>query len=125
MLKRGYIILITGSVLLIAGIIVARVWVVSFADQVLRENIIFSTTVKPSTYNDTWHDHATLQINDTGRNISVIIPPPIYPAQHNRHLENITFVVKDPNGREVRLNRPDDLAGIRFKPKNILYIFLI
>lgn len=111
MLKRSYVVLIAGSVLLIIGIIIVWAWMISFADQVLHENKIFDATIRPSDYG-----YLKLQINDTGRSISLVIPPPIYPALHNLHLENIIIVVKDPNHRIVILNQPNNLTNIMFKP---------
>jgi uncharacterized membrane protein len=114
MVKRNHIILIAGIVLLISGIILAGVWIISFADKVLTENIIISTAIEP------FKDYiATLQVNDTRHDISIIIPSLSFGnissnTSYNQHLENLTFTVKDSNGRQVELL--PYLLGLMFKP---------
>jgi hypothetical protein len=45
MLQRGYIILIAGGVLVVAGIVLSIFWAGSFADQFLQENTIIGQTL--------------------------------------------------------------------------------
>ena len=67
MLKRGYIILIVGGVLFVAGIVITAAGAGSLAGQFLQENTIISQTlVRPSE-----SINATLQVNDNLRPISV------------------------------------------------------
>jgi hypothetical protein len=95
MLKRGFIILIAGGALVVAGIVISAVWAGSFVGQFIQENtIIGQAAVEPSeTIN------ATLQINDISRPISTAL-----------HFEpdsaNVTLreTVTDPNGRIVNTN---------------------
>jgi hypothetical protein len=95
MLKRGFIILIPGGALVVAGIVISAVWAGSFVGQFIQENtIIGQAAVEPSeTIN------ATLQINDISRPISTAL-----------HFEpdsaNVTLreTVTDPNGRIVNTN---------------------
>ena len=95
MLKRGFIILIAGGALVVAGIVISAVWAGSFVGQFIQENtIIGQAVVEPSeTIN------ATLQINDISRPISTAL-----------HFEpdsaNVTLreTVTDPNGRIVNTN---------------------
>ena len=92
MLKRGYIILIAGGVLLVTGLVLSIFSVGSFAGQFMRENIVLSQTiVRPSESID-----ATLQINDTARPVSVALRSEVESA-------NISLreSIQDPNGRIV------------------------
>ena len=117
MLKRGYIILIVGGLLLIAGVILSIFSVGSFADQFMQENIVLSqATVRPSESLD-----AALQINDTARSVSV--------ALHSEpESTNVTLreTVRDPNGRIINTNEFSKDFVTTFKP-NITgeYILLI
>ena len=96
MLKRGYIILIAGGVLLVAGVVISALWAGSFAGQFLEEStIIGQTLVRPSE-----SINATLQVNDISRPISLAL-----------HFEpesatNVTLreTVRDPSGRVVNTN---------------------
>jgi hypothetical protein len=97
MLKRGYIILIAGGVLLVAGVLISALWAGSFAGQFLEEStIIGQTLVRPSE-----SINATLEVNDISRPISLGL-----------HLEpesatNVTLgeTVRDPSGRVVNTNK--------------------
>ena len=69
MLKRGYIILIAGGVLLVTGFVLSIFSVGSFAGQFMRENIVLSKTiVSPSE-----PINVILQVNDTARPVSVAL----------------------------------------------------
>ena len=95
MLKRGYIILIAGGVLLIVGIVISAVWAGSFAGQFLQENTLISqAVVRPSE-----SINATLQVNDTSRPISVAL-------QFEPESANVTLreTVTDSSGRVVNMN---------------------
>lgn len=49
MLKRGYIILIAGGALVVAGVVISAVWAGSFVGQFMQENtIIGQAAVEPS-----------------------------------------------------------------------------
>ena len=95
MLKRGYIILIAGGALVVAGIVISAVWAGSFVGQFMQENtIIGQTIVRPSeTIN------ATLQINDISRPISTALH--FEPESANVILRE---TVRDPGGRVVNTN---------------------
>jgi hypothetical protein len=95
MLKRGYIILISGGVLLVAGVVMTAVWAGSFAGQFLQENtIIGQTLVRPSE-----SINATLQINDISRPISLALH--FEPGSANVTLRE---TVLDPKGEIVNTN---------------------
>ena len=69
MLQRGYIILIVGAALLIAGIVLSVVWAGSFANSFLSQGIILSdVAVAPSGTASN-----TIQVTDIGHPIALQI----------------------------------------------------
>lgn len=95
MLKRGYIILIAGGALVVAGIAMSAIWAGSFVGQFLQENtIIGQTLVRPSQ-----SINASLQVNDILRPISVALH--FEPQSSNVTLRE---TVIDPSGRVVNTN---------------------
>jgi hypothetical protein len=95
MLKRGYIILIGGGILLMAGVILSIFSVGSFANQFLQENIVLSQAiVRPSESLD-----AVLQVNGTSSSVSVALHP-------EQESTNVTRreTVRDPNGKIIHTN---------------------
>ena len=96
MLQRGYIILIAGGVLVVAGTVLSIFWAGSFAGQFLQENtIIGQTLVMPSE-----SINATLQVNDISRPISVAL-------HFDPQSANVTLrqTVIDQSGRVVNTNQ--------------------
>jgi hypothetical protein len=95
MLKRGYIILIAGGALVVAGIVISAAWAGSFVGQFMQENtFIDQAVVGPSeTIN------ATLQVNDISRPIALGLH--IEPESANVILRE---TVRDPGGRVVNTN---------------------
>ena len=95
MLKRGYIILIAGGALVVAGIVISAAWAGPFVGQFMQENsFIDQAVVGPSeTIN------ATLQVNDISRPIAVGLH--IKPESANVILRE---TVRDPGGRVVNTN---------------------
>ena len=95
MLKRGYIILIAGGALVVAGIVISAVWAGSFVGQFMQENtIIGQAVVEPSeTIN------ATLQVDDISRPVSTAL-------HFDPVSENVTLreTVTDPFGRIINTN---------------------
>jgi hypothetical protein len=107
MLKRGYIILIAGGVLLVTGLVLSIFSVGSFAGQFMRENIVLSQTiVRPSESID-----ATLQINDTTRPVSVALHSEVESAN-----ASLRESIRDPNGRIVNSNEFSKDFFTTFKP---------
>jgi uncharacterized membrane protein len=69
MIGRGYIILIIGAVLFVAGIIIAAVWAIPYASTFLQENtLINQVSIEPSRSVE-----ATTQVTDISRPITVAI----------------------------------------------------
>ena len=95
MLKRGYIILIAGGGLVVAGIAISAALAGSFVGQFMQENtFIDQAVVGPSkTIN------ATLQVNDISRPIAMGLH--IEPESANVILRE---TVRDPGGRVVNTN---------------------
>ena len=107
MLKRGYIILIAGGVLLVTGFVLSIFSVGSFAGQFMRENIVLSKTiVSPSE-----PINVILQVNDTARPVSVALRSEVESA-------NISLreSIRDPNGRIVNTNEFSKDFFTTFKP---------
>jgi hypothetical protein len=95
MLRRGYIILIAGGALVVAGVVVSALWAGSFVGQFLQDNaIIGQTLIRPSE-----SINATLQVSDISLPISV--------ALHSEpQSSNVTLreTVVRPDGRVVNTN---------------------
>jgi hypothetical protein len=107
MLKRGYIILIAGGVLLVTGFVLSIFSVGSFAGQFMRENIVLSETiVSPSE-----PVNVILHVNDTTRPVSVALRSEVESA-------NISLreSIRDPNGRIVNTNEFSKDFFTTFKP---------
>jgi hypothetical protein len=69
MLHRGYIILITGGVLLISAIVISALWAESFAGPFVRGNTILNgVSIRPTSLVNT-----TIQVADTSRPVSLAI----------------------------------------------------
>jgi Sec-independent protein secretion pathway component TatC len=69
MIQRGYIILIIGGVLFVAGIIIAAVWAIPFASTFLQNNtLINQVSIEPGRSVE-----ATTQVTDISRPIAVAI----------------------------------------------------
>jgi uncharacterized RDD family membrane protein YckC len=68
-MRRGYIILVAGAVLLISGIVVSIFWAVPFAGTIIRENTILSgVSIRPA-----GSVNASTQVIDTSRPVSLAI----------------------------------------------------
>jgi hypothetical protein len=107
MIKRGYIILIGGGILLISGVILSIFSVGYFANQFLQENIVLSQAiVRPSEPLD-----AVLQVNGTSRSVSVAL----HPEQELTNV-NLKETVRDPNGKIIHTNEFLKDLVTTFKP---------
>jgi hypothetical protein len=119
-MKRGYIILISGAVLLVAGIIISAVWAIPFAGSFLRDTtMVAKTSIDPGKSLDT-----RIGVHQLDRPISLAIGidrtgeqpqtqvPPSAPSSDIRLKE----VVTDPNGRVISSNEFGDSFFTSFKP---------
>jgi Sec-independent protein secretion pathway component TatC len=69
MIQRGYIVLIIGGVLFVAGIIIAAIWAIPFASTFLQNNtLINQVSIEPGRSIE-----ATTQVTDVSRPIAVAI----------------------------------------------------
>jgi hypothetical protein len=111
MLQRGYIILIIGAVLVVAGIALTVVYGSSLASLVLRESIILSNVpINPST-----SENRTLQITNTEHTLAIALhgetagsdstqtPPP--QQQQASNISIIREEIRDPSGFVVNKNQ--------------------
>jgi hypothetical protein len=119
-MKRGYIILISGAVLLVAGIIISAVWAIPFAGSFLRDTtMVAKTSIDPGKSLDT-----RIEVHQLDRPISLAIGidrtgeqpqtqvPPSAPSSDIRLKE----VVTDANGRVISSNEFGDSFFTSFKP---------
>jgi uncharacterized membrane protein len=109
MIQRGYIILIIGGVLFVAGIIIAAVWAIPFASTFLQENtLINQVSIEPGR-----SVQATTQVTDVSRPVTVAI--------HIERLEGVVRLietVKDPSGTIVSSNEFSANLFTTFQPQN-------
>src|ERR671910_3731465 len=109
MIQRGYIILIIGGVLFVAGIIIAAAWAVPFASTFLQNNtLINQVSIAPGRSVE-----ATTQVTDVSRPITVAI--------HIERLEGVVRLietVRDPSGTVVSNNEFSANLFTTFQPQN-------
>jgi len=114
MLQRGYIILIVGAALLIAGIVLSVVWAGSFANSFLSQGIILSdVAVAPSGTASN-----TIQVTDIGHPIALQIHFQSFgqASNSNNTAVNLRELVKDPNGKVLSQNYFSKQFFTTFKP---------
>jgi uncharacterized membrane protein len=108
MIQRGYIILIIGGVLFIAGIIIAAVWAIPLASTFLQENtLINQVSIDPGR-----SVQATTQVTDVSRPITVAI--------HIARPEGVVRLietVKDSSGTVVSNNEFSANLFTTFQPQ--------
>jgi hypothetical protein len=107
-IQRGYIVLIIGGVLFIAGIIIAAIWAIPFASTFLQNNtLINQVSIEPGRSVE-----ATTQVTDVSRPIAVAI--------HIERLEGVVRLietVKDPSGTVVSNNEFSASLFTTFQPQ--------
>ncbi|MDQ4012987.1 MAG: hypothetical protein M3146_04595 [Thermoproteota archaeon] len=95
MIKRGYIILIIGGALFIAGIILAAVWAIPFASTFLQENtLVNQVSIEPDR-----SVQATTDVTDISRAITVAIH-----VERPEGVVRLIETVKDSSGTVVSNN---------------------
>ena len=127
-MKRGHIILISGAVLFVAGIIISAVWAIPFAGSFLRDTtMVAKTSIDPGKSLDT-----RIEVHQLDRPISLAIGidrtgeqpqtqvPPSAPSFDIRLKE----VVTDPNGRVISNNEFGDSFFTSFKP-DVVGVYII
>ncbi|HEY6756775.1 MAG TPA: hypothetical protein VI037_05240 [Nitrososphaera sp.] len=126
-MKRGHIVLISGAVLLVVGIIISAIWAVQFAGSFLRDNtIVAQTSIDAGKSVD-----SRIDVNQLDRPVSLAIgidrsgqiqqqqQPQIPPSSSSSSSSNVRLkeVVTDPNGRVVSSNEFGDSFFTSFKPE--------
>jgi hypothetical protein len=92
MIRRGYIILIVGGALFVAGIIIAAAWAIPFASTFLQENtLVNQVSIEPGR-----SVQATTQVTDVSRLVSVAIH-----IESPEGVARVIETVKDPSGTVV------------------------
>jgi hypothetical protein len=109
MIRRGYIILIIGGVLFVAGIIIAAVWAIPFASTFLQNNtLINQVSIEPGRSVE-----ATTQVTDVSRPIAVAIH-----IERPEGVVRLIETVKDPSGTVVSNNEFSANLFTTFQPQN-------
>jgi uncharacterized membrane protein len=110
MIRRGYIILIIGGVLFVAGIVIAAVWAIPFASTFLQGN----TLINQVSIQQGRSVEATTEVADTSRPITVAIH-----VQTPQGVVRLIETVKDPSGIIVSNNEFSANLFTTFQPQNI------
>ncbi len=109
MIRRGYIILIIGGALFIAGIIIAAVWAIPFASTFLQNNtLINQVSIEPSRSVE-----ATTQVADVSRPVTVAIH-----IERSEEVVSLIETVKDQSGNVVSSNEFSANLFTTFRPQN-------
>ena len=109
MIQRGYIILIIGGALFIAGIIIAAVWAIPFASTFLRQNtLINEVSIEPSR-----SVQATTLVSDVSRPITIAIH-----VERPQGVVRLIETVKDSSGTVVSNNEFSVNLFTTFQPQN-------
>jgi hypothetical protein len=109
MIGRGYIVLIIGGVLFVAGIIIAAVWAIPFASIFLRENtLINQVSIEPGR-----SVQATTDITDITRAINVAIH-----VERPEGVVRLVETVKDSSGTVASNNEFSANLFTTFQPQS-------
>jgi hypothetical protein len=109
MIRRGYIILIIGGALFIAGIIIAAVWAIPFASTFLQNNtLINQVSIQPGRSVE-----ATTQVADVSRPVTVAIH-----IERSEGVVRLIETVKDQSGNVVSSNEFSANLFTTFRPQN-------
>jgi hypothetical protein len=106
---RGYIVLIIGGVLFVAGIIIVAVWAIPFASTFLQGNtLINQVSIEPGRL-----IQATREVTDPSRPVTVAIH-----VQTPQGVVRLIETVKDPSGIIVSNNEFSANLFTTFQPQN-------
>ena len=109
MIRRGYIILIIGGVLFVAGIIIAAIWAIPFASTFLQGNtLINQVSIEPGRL-----VQATTEVTDLSRPVTVAIH-----VQTSQGVVRLIETVKHPSGSVVSNNEFSANLFTTFQPQN-------
>jgi hypothetical protein len=116
MMKRGYIILISGAILLIAGIVISAIWGASFANSFMTNNTIVAKTI----INAGQSVSAKTDVTQLDRPISLAIGidrTGQQQASSSTLDTRLREIITDPNGKVVSNNEFGDSFFTSFKPE--------
>jgi hypothetical protein len=132
MIRRGYIILVIGGALFIAGIILAAVWAIPFASTFLQENtLVNQVSIEPGR-----SVQATTQVTDVARPVTVAIhiqrpgeggageegdgqqQQQQHQVPQEQGLVRLIETVKDPSGTVVSSNEFSTNLFTTFQPQS-------
>jgi uncharacterized membrane protein len=127
LIRRGYIVLIIGGVLFVAGIIIAAVWAVPFVSMFLQENtLIKEVSIEPGESVE-----ATTLVTDVSRPITVAIHiersggavvtdegQQQQQVPQEQAVMRLIETVKDPSGTVVSSNEFSSNLFTTFQPRN-------
>lgn len=109
MIGRGYIALIVGGVLFVAGIVIVAVWAIPFASTFLQGNtLINQVSIEPSRL-----IQATREVTDLSRPVTVAIH-----VQTPQGVVRLIETVKDPSGIVVSNNEFSANLFTTFQPQS-------
>ena len=109
MIGRGYIVLIIGGVLFVAGIIIVAVWAIPFASTFLQGNtLINQVSIEPGRL-----IQATREVTDLSRPVTVAIH-----VQTPQGVVRLIETVKDPSGIVVSNNEFSANLFTTFQPQS-------
>jgi hypothetical protein len=117
-MKRGHIILISGAVIFIAGIVIAAIWGISFAGAFVRDNTIVGKT----TINAGQSVSAKTEVNQLDNrpiSLTVGIDKTGQQQQQTPPLSDVRLkeTITDPNGAVVSSNEFGESFVTSFKPQ--------
>jgi uncharacterized membrane protein len=125
-MRRGYIVLIIGGVLFVAGIVIVAVWAVPFASMFLQENtLIKEVSIEPGESVE-----ATTLVRDVSRPITVAIHierrgggvvtdnGQQQQVPQEQAVMRLIETVKDPSGTVVSSNEFSSNLFTTFQPRN-------
>jgi hypothetical protein len=115
MIRRGYIILIIGGALFIAGIIIAAVWAIPFASTFLQNNtLINQVSIQPGRSVE-----ATTQVTEVSRPVTVAIH-----IERSEGVVRLIETVKDQSGTVISSNEFSANLFTTFQPQSMAIIYL-
>ncbi len=117
-MKRGHVILITGAVLLVAGITISAVWGASFASSFVTSFVRDNTLVAKTTINAGQSVSAQNQVSQLDRPISLTVGIDRTTATLPSSSTDIRLreTITDPNGKVVSSNEFGNGFVTSFKP---------
>jgi hypothetical protein len=112
-MKRGHIVLASGAIMLVAGIVISAIWGVSFAGSFLRENTIVAKTIIDAGKSV----EAKTNVNQLDRPVSLAIGIDRSGQQQTFSDMRLKETVTDPDGKVVNSNEFGGSFFTSFSPQ--------